>query len=297
MLPKRSSLPSTPKRVGRDTPARSPAKPKLVRRKSNVNYEARELEQVYNDLLGELGDSRVGAAVSLKERRDLQLTDDANLRYAECGFLAVYESIRKIRLAFGRPGEGHSGGGVLQRAGGVFVDLGAGMGKACIAAVLSHAFARAVGVECLEGLYELSLELQKEYEARARKLLFPGDPDEPEEGAEASPLEAAAVLPKRPMPKVSFRREDMRGYDVSDADVVLLHAASLEAETVAAVLPRLAGMRPGRFVVTITAQLPEGSGFDVVDTSILACDGSDCLVFIHQKQAETVHEAEAPSSP
>jgi hypothetical protein len=71
--------------------------------------------------------------------------------------------------------------------------------------------------------------------------------EEPEEATEASPLEAAVTPPRRPMPEVVFRREDIRGYDVADADVVLLHTASLEAETVAAILPRLACMRAGRF--------------------------------------------------
>ena len=54
--------------------------------------------------------------------------------------------------------------GAFKKPGGVFVDIGSGQGKACLAAALMHPFDRVVGIELLMSLNELSLELKRRYD-------------------------------------------------------------------------------------------------------------------------------------
>ena len=56
----------------------------------------------------------------------------------------------------------------------VFYDLGSGFGKPCLAAALTLPFylEKCIGIELLDGLYEKSLQLQKQYELRKAE----GDP-------------------------------------------------------------------------------------------------------------------------
>ena len=56
--------------------------------------------------------------------------------------------------------------GILQNRGGTLYDLGSGTGKACVAAAILHNFDQCVGVECLEGLFSVSLELLASYNTR-----------------------------------------------------------------------------------------------------------------------------------
>jgi hypothetical protein len=49
---------------------------------------------------------------------------------------------------------------LLQEPGGIFYDLGSGAGKGVIAASLLHPFDRCTGIEFLESLHKMSLELK-----------------------------------------------------------------------------------------------------------------------------------------
>ena len=50
--------------------------------------------------------------------------------------------------------------GVFKEPGGVFVDLGSGLGKGIVAGALMHEFDEVIGVEILDGLYQKSLEIK-----------------------------------------------------------------------------------------------------------------------------------------
>jgi len=50
--------------------------------------------------------------------------------------------------------------GGMQEAGGVFYDLGSGAGKGVLAASLLHPFDKCCGIELLESLHEMGLELK-----------------------------------------------------------------------------------------------------------------------------------------
>ena len=73
----------------------------------------------------------------------------------------------KIRRRYGRPYVGSSGpDGFLQRPGGIFYDLGSGTGKPCVAAAVLHNFDICYGIEILEGLYSMSLDVVASYNSR-----------------------------------------------------------------------------------------------------------------------------------
>lgn len=99
----------------------------------------------------------VGKAASKKEREELQMKATA-LVYGEISFEAFGAVIEKIKKIYGRPEVGSSGdSGVLQNRGGIFYDLGAGTGKAVVAAAILHNFDQCIGFEILEGLFSVSL--------------------------------------------------------------------------------------------------------------------------------------------
>lgn len=74
-----------------------------------------------------------------------------------------------LKNKYGKPYIGDSGpDGVLQRPGGLFVDLGCGTGKPVFAAAILHNFEVCVGLELLEGLHKMSLELVNAYNTKVR---------------------------------------------------------------------------------------------------------------------------------
>lgn len=65
--------------------------------------------------------------------------------------------IQKLRHIYGLPGVGYSGPrGQLQGRGGIFYDLGCGIGRPLVAAAVLYPFDVCYGIEVLEGLYHAS---------------------------------------------------------------------------------------------------------------------------------------------
>ena len=134
-------------------------------------------DALYQQILGEFADARLGQSISKRER-DQTRQDDKSLVYGEITFESFAIAMQKIRLKYGKPGKGYSGdAGVLQKPGGVFVDLGSGTGKACLAAALMHPFEQVRGIEVLEGLHRFATEaIQPQFETVAKPLLESGQP-------------------------------------------------------------------------------------------------------------------------
>lgn len=78
----------------------------------------------------------------------------------------------KIKRVYGKPEVGHSGfSGILQQQGGIFYDLGSGVGKPVIAAAICHEFDSCTGIEILEGLFSLSLDVMAVYNSKGKSKL------------------------------------------------------------------------------------------------------------------------------
>ncbi|KAJ8614531.1 hypothetical protein CTAYLR_000822 [Chrysophaeum taylorii] len=216
-------------------------------------------KQVYESIVGELLPSKIGRNASLREREDTFQTDNVNLRYAEMGFDAVARVIKVIR-------DKHA---ALQgEKGGMFVDLGSGMGKAVIAAAVVHPFRKVWGVETLEGLHELSLALKKEFEKASAHLVDSNDEQ---------------------LPEIEFIRGDLFRADVSEADVVLVHSGCFTVKT----MTRLGKMmstqlcRPDTLVITVSAPLPESAGFETLDVLVEQLDeGVEAAIFVARRTSQ-----------
>lgn len=227
-------------------------------------HARQDLQAAYETIAGELLSSDIGKKVSRREREDTFQMDNTNLRYGEMGFDAVVAILDKIRDVHGKPGVGHSGDAGIMQEGGVFVDLGSGMGKAVLAAAIAHPFERVVGVECLEGLHQLAIELQKELEAVGPDLLLAEDAR---------------------LPDVELIRGDLLKASVPDADVVLIHCACFSEKTMARLSMRLSQqLKIGSFVATVSIQLPTSAGFTLVEALVNVLDGkTEAVVFLQQK--------------
>lgn len=223
------------------------------------------LEEAYEKILGELGLPNVGAACSRREREVTKKLSDNNLTYGEFGFPSLEYALTKIRDEFGLPQVGASGAaGRLQVAGeGVFYDLGSGLGKAVIAACAVHPFRKAVGVETLEGLHVLSVELGKQYEELAASLRGRGD--------------------ERPLALVEFERGNLFDANIADADVVLAHCAAFDEDLMSDLTAFLGRhLKRGAFVITVSLLLAD-KRFKPVDHSAQSLDGLPGIVHISQK--------------
>lgn len=183
----------------------------------------------------------VGRNVSRREREETFQTD-ASLRYGELGFKAVASVLKRLREKFDL-GEG-----------GLCLDLGSGMGKAVIAAALAHKFRKSVGVETLEGLHVLSLELASRYEGETELEMVRGD-----------------LLKADDVCKV--------------ADVIFVHAACFTDKLWVRVAQLLATCVTATcFVVTVSLQLP-AADFDRLDAAVEILEGGlEGLLFVYRRK-------------
>eukprot|EP00405_Crypthecodinium_cohnii_P013507 CAMPEP_0206461126 /NCGR_PEP_ID=MMETSP0324_2-20121206/25163_1 /ASSEMBLY_ACC=CAM_ASM_000836 /TAXON_ID=2866 /ORGANISM="Crypthecodinium cohnii, Strain Seligo" /LENGTH=307 /DNA_ID=CAMNT_0053932963 /DNA_START=202 /DNA_END=1125 /DNA_ORIENTATION=+ len=103
-------------------------------------------------------------AKSIGERKENNLEDKA-LTYSEFDFALMNNIMTAIKT--------HKGP-LFEK--GIFLELGSGIGKACVAAALTHPFEKVVGVEILQGLSEVATaSLTKYTEAQ-----FPEEVPKPE---------------------------------------------------------------------------------------------------------------------
>lgn len=130
-----------------------------------------EKKPIYDDLVVPFP-TTLGKAVSKKEREEMDLRN-STLIYGEAVFETLGTVLEKIRKVYGKPNRGSSGPtGVLQsNRGGVFYDLGSGTGKPVVAAAILHNFDVCYGIELLEGLYSVSLDLANAYNTRGKAKL------------------------------------------------------------------------------------------------------------------------------
>jgi Histone methylation protein DOT1 len=110
----------------------------------------RKLE-VYNELTLNFPTS-LGKKASRDERENLKKMRESSLTYGEIDFVSIGEIFYTIQERYGDLPQG-----------GIFYDLGSGIGKAILAAALLGNFSECRGIEILSGLHEIALKLIDEY--------------------------------------------------------------------------------------------------------------------------------------
>jgi hypothetical protein len=124
-------------------------------------------KELYDDIMIPYPIS-LGKSTSKKEREKKGWKEHTKV-YGEIDFQTFGIVIEKIKKLYGRPDVGASGiKGIIQERGGLFYDLGHGTGKPVIAAAILHEFDICTGIEIIDGLYSLSLEVLASYGQKSR---------------------------------------------------------------------------------------------------------------------------------
>lgn len=205
----------------------------------------------------------LGKAVSKKEREELNLKD-SNLVYGEITYEAFATVIEKIKKIYGKPDVGASGySGFLQKSGGIFYDLGSGTGKPVIAAAVAHNFDVCYGIEILEGLFSVSLDIVNTYNTRGKAKLAHRD------------IETHCQLIKGSVLKLSVK-------DWRDADVVFVNSTCFDEALMMGIANIANGMKKGSFFISLTKRLPSPD-FVVLEYEMYKMSWGEATIFIMQK--------------
>jgi len=113
-----------------------------------------ERQQIFDDIFAEYPANKVKLA-SIEERKATEKSEDQSLTYGELDFATVNNLITMLKNQHTR----------LYGGTGIFLDLGSGCGKACVAAALSHQFEKVVGVETIACLDEVAQKANEAYKA------------------------------------------------------------------------------------------------------------------------------------
>ena len=231
----------------------------------NLSFEkCLELKEIYTDVTRPFP-TAVGKAISKKEREDLKMKQPT-LVYGEIEFEPIAKAFEKIKKVYGRPFVGASGpSGILQETGGKFYDLGSGTGKGCVAAAVLHTFDVCYGIELLEGLYSMSLDVVASYNSRGKSAL----------NREA---DTDLIMLNGDMLNHKFK-------DWSDADVVLANSTCYSDEFMDKISDIALGLKKGAFVITFTKRLP-ASDFNVLEYELHDMSWGGATVYIMQKTTE-----------
>ena len=146
--------------------------------------------------------------------------------------------MEKIKKIYGKPNQGSSGVlGILQEGQrGVFYDLGSGTGKPVVAAAIAHTFDICYGIEILEGLYSVSLDVLNAYNTRGKAKLN-----------RTTDTHVQMMLGSF----LSFSVKDWR-----DADVVFMNSTCYDENIMMTLAKMVRGLKKGAFFISLTKQLP-----------------------------------------
>lgn len=134
-----------------------PAEEQLVEVPALTDEDLEPRQACFDEIFAECGAEKAKAA-SLAERKgdagkEAGLDVKPGLTYSEIDFPVIHFLLNKIK-------EEH---GPLYQGRGVFLDLGSGAGKACVAAGLLHPFEKVVGIELLQSLSDMATAAQAKY--------------------------------------------------------------------------------------------------------------------------------------
>lgn len=146
--------------------------------------------------------------ISIKARQDLGM-EDKNLVYGEVNIITLLEILHDLSPP----------------ADSVFYDLGSGCGKQVIAASLAFPLKKAVGVELLSELHEMSLEKLSELKPSPHNIVF--------------------------------IKQDYFETDISDADIILINATCIDDEHWQKLTQKLIEVKTGCKFCVITKRIKD----------------------------------------
>mmetsp|Transcript_10406 Transcript_10406/g.21411 ORF Transcript_10406/g.21411 Transcript_10406/m.21411 type:complete len:247 (-) Transcript_10406:21-761(-) len=210
----------------------------------NETFEGRMYHAIYGSY-----DSDFGRSVSRSERKREGYISSA-LTYGEVLFETFAELFKVIK-------ERHGG----MPEGGVFVDVGCGIGKPVFAAALLHNFRKCVGIEILEDLYKVCVECLKTYTRDVKPQL--GE-------------EKTADL------QFSFLNNDALEVDWSDADVVFMNSTCFTQSLMIDLSLVCKQLKEGTIIITTTRRVI-GTAFTLLEEIQMEESWGDATVYIQKR--------------
>jgi len=134
-----------------------------------------------------------------------------------------------------------------------FCDLGSGTGKAVVLAALLGSFTHCVGVEKLSPLHEVAQSVAKQIDA--------------------SDLDGT---------EISYLNQDINDADLSDTDVVFVHATCFEDPLIKVIKKKVKGMKKGSILCTVTQDFSMGE-FDPIHVERYPFSWGDGTIYIQEK--------------
>jgi SAM-dependent methyltransferase len=144
----------------------------------------------------------------------------------------------------------------LLTEGGVFYDLGSGIGKAVIAAALLHPFSKCTGIELLKNLHALSVKLQKKF------------------------LKSTANT-KNICHNIEFVNGDIFLVDWSDASCFFANSTCFDSETMSKLCH--SPLKPGTIGITTSKRLHK-SQWRLLELFHLRMSWGQASIFLHTKR-------------
>ena len=176
----------------------------------------------------------------------------STLVYGEISFNSFAVAMEKVINKYGG----------LQESGGIFYDIGSGTGKPALAAALLHDFDQVNGIEILDGLYRISLEIQGVWEKKIVPLLSD----------------------KKAQTKIKFTRGDATLIDWSDATCVFANSTCFDDALMKSLAKKADECKVGTFCITFTRKLPSEK-WEVLEHESHPMSWGHATVFIHRKSS------------
>lgn len=207
-----------------------------------------QLNKIFDALVAEMPVS-AGKKSSTSERNKLK-DSRSTLVYGEIAFASYAIAMEKVKNKYGG----------LQESGGIFFDLGHGTGKPALAAALLHDFDSVNGIELLDGLYNLSLQLKSIWMEKIHCLL----PD------------------TKQRTEVHFMQGDITVEDWSHATMCFANSTCFDDPLMKKLADKAELMASGSFFITFTKKLPSDL-WEVLEHESHQMSWGSATVYIQRK--------------
>ena len=186
--------------------------------------------------------SLVCQAASRKER-DEQGLNSISLTYGEIEFKSIYQAFRWIQVTF-KDNDLGSSHNAFNNEGGNFVNLGHGTGKGVLAGALMHNFEKCWGIEILQSLQDVSLNLKQLYDAYITT---------------ANPTEYEQFLgwPREKAPPFEVILGDIFEIDWADSDFILCNCSCFNFTIMEQIYEKSLNCKKGTWFLTMSKRLPK----------------------------------------
>lgn len=187
---------------------------------------------------------------SRDERNRLGLSRESSLTYGEIEFKSFGEIFFTIKNRYNLP------------EGGVFYDLGSGVGKALVAAALLGSFSECIGIEILDGLHSVSQKLVEEYNEKFTSYILANS-------------DLFTILP--PLTSV---KGDIFKYDWTNASVIFVNSTCFSDEMVRNISD--VPVKPGTLAISLTNSLSATTWIQL-EVVVKRMSWGDATIYIQRK--------------